>query len=169
MSAPTRSDLCPGRWEVVVAQSRASFTARDVLHRPVTGTLPLRSAAVDVGPDGSLLSVVAALELAGVDTGNVRRDRDLRGRRFFDVQEHPVLRFRGGPAVTTPDGWTLGGSLGLGSMTCPVAVDVVRTGPTSVRATTTLDRRELGLTAPRLLVGAQVTVQLEVELEAPPS
>ena len=168
MSAPTRDALHPGRWSTGPTTAVASFRARDVLHRPVTGTLPVRSATVEVGADGQPERVRAELELAGVDTGSARRDRDLRGKRFLDVERGDVLLFTAGPATATADGWTLPGELDLHGARCPVVLQVQRTGPSSVRATAQLDRRDLGIRVPRLMVGSVVVVTVDAELAPPP-
>lgn len=169
MTAATRNALHPGRWTTGPTGATASFRVRDVLHRPVTGTLPVLAAWVEVGPDGLPQRVRAELDLAGVDTGNARRDKDLRGRRFFDLDGagQTVLVFEGHDAKGTEDGWTLPGELVLRDARCPVVLQVERTGPRSVRATAQLDRRDLGLRAPRLLVGLVVALTVEAELAAP--
>lgn len=167
-SGPT---LRSGRWSVDTRTSRAMFRVRDVLHKPVTGSVPVLSGSVEVDDHGSPIAVLAELDLAGVDTGNARRDRDLRGRRFFDVESSPRLVFRGGPGTARPDGgWLLPGVLGLRGTTCPLELVVVPVpdGPASrVRATGTVDRRQLGLRAPRLLVGSMVSLTVDAYLLPP--
>ena len=164
MSTPTREALHPGRWTTGPTTATASFQARDVLHRTVTGTLPVRFAVVEVGPDGRPERVRAELELAGVDTGSKRRDHDLRGKRFFHVESGGVLLFTAASATATADGWTLPGELDLHGARCPVVLQVQRTGPSSVRATAKLDRQDLGIRVPRLIVGSFVMVTVDAEL-----
>ncbi len=170
MSAPARSELLrDGRWEVDPAGTRAAFRVRDVLHRPVTGTLEVTDGRVDV-VDGVPVRVEARLDLAGVDTGNARRDHDLRGRRFFDVDGSAVLAFSGGPARAVSGGWELPGTLVLRDVRCPVRL-AVEVDPhddgVQVRATATLDRRELGIRVPRVLVGSQVHLTITAVLRPP--
>jgi polyisoprenoid-binding protein YceI len=172
MSAPTRPGvLQPGRWAVTPTSSRAGFTARDVLRKPVVGTLDITSAYVEVDEHGIPVAVSAELDLASVDTGNDRRDTDLRGRRFFDVSGSPQLLFTGGPGVHRGDGWSVPGLLTLRGVSCPVQLAVTvrerADGGRSVRAEAVLDRRDLGITVPRLLVGATVQVTVEAELLPP--
>lgn len=166
--------LPAGTWVVDAAASSAQFRARDLLHRPVVGALPVLSASVHVSPDGTPSHVLADLDLAGVVTGSARRDRDLGGHRFFDVERSSLLRFTAGPA--RPDGdrrWLLPGELLLKGVHCPLEVVAelvdVADGRASVRATAALDRRAAGITVPRLLVGATVTITVEACLLAPGS
>lgn len=171
MTAPASTGLRAGRWSVQPATGRAAFAVRDVLRRTVRGTLPLTSACVEVDARGVPVTVRAELDLAGVSTGHPRRDRDLLGPPFFDVQASPRLAFTGGPAAPRADGrWRLPGTLVMKGAQCPVelAVEVAPQGRAHrVRATTTLDRRELGITVPALLVGRAVEVVVEVDLLPP--
>lgn len=164
--------LAAGTWAVDAPASSARFHARDVLRKPVVGTLPVRTASVQVSPQGSPLHVTAELDLGGVSTGNARRDRDLRGRRFFDVESDGVLRFTAGPArAQDPGHWLLDGQLELRGRRCLAEVAVqlldVVDGRARVRATASIDRRDAGITVPRLLVGRLVDVQVEAVLLAP--
>lgn len=164
--------LAAGLWRLDSAATRAEFRARDALRKQVLGTLPVLSGSVRVDDDGTPISAAAELDLTGVDTGNARRDKDLRGTRFFDVQASSTLVFRGGRA--RPDGpgrWLLPGTLTLKGVRCDVelVVELVTSSSaaTRVRATTTLDRRRLGILVPRALVGRQVDVGIDAELAAP--
>lgn len=159
-----------GRWTVDTTSARATFSARDLLHRPVSGTLDVTSGSVDVS-DGVPVRAEARLDLGSVDTGSARRDRDLRGPRFFDVAASPVLAFAGGPARSAPEGWHLPGVLTLRGTSCAlvltVEVDDAEDGP-RVRASTTLDRRDLGIHVPRLLVGTAVHLTVTALLRRVP-
>jgi polyisoprenoid-binding protein YceI len=164
--------VAAGTWTVDPTTTRAQFRARDVFRRPVVGTLPVRVGRVEVATDGTPVEVVAELDLAGVATGIGRRDRDLLGRSFFDVRSSPVLRFAGGPARLDGEGrWLLAGTLALRGVECQVelAVELVGRGDGAarVRATTSLDRRDVGIRVPRLLVGHDVGVVVEAELVPP--
>lgn len=155
-----------GTWTVDPIATRAEFRARDLLRKTVIGTLPVLSARVEVAEGG--VTVVAELDLSGVATGISKRDADLRGRRFFDVAQHPVLRVEASGPVPGPEGTSrLTGQLLLKGGSCSVEVDVRVShdeGPVRVRATTTLDRRDAGIQVPRLLVGTRVDVDVDAVL-----
>lgn len=158
--------VAAGTW--LLRTATAEFCARDLLRKPVRGTLPVRSGEMRVGADGRVTGATAELDLAGVSTGHPKRDRDLRGRRFFDVEVDPLLRFTGGPAQHEDGRWVLPGTLRLKGIECPVelAVELIAASAdvVSVRATTTLDRRDAGIRVPRLLVGPRVEVTVTAEL-----
>jgi len=164
--------LAAGTWTVDTASSTAQFRARDVLRKTVVGTLPVLSGSVQVSADGEPVQVAAELDLAGVETGNARRDRDLRGHRFFHVERGATLHATAGPA--RPDGegrWVLTGELVLHTVRCPVELTaelVSLAGDRAVvRATTSLDRRDVGIDVPQLLVGRRVDVVVDAVLRVP--
>lgn len=131
----------------------------------MTGSVPVLSGHVEVAADGTPTAVRAELDPGRVDTGHARRDRDLRGKRFFGPAPSPVLVFDAGPATRVgDDGWSVAGVLTLGGRSAAVAVDVEVLDGSHVRASTVLDRRDLGIRAPRLLVGRRVDVTVDASL-----
>ena len=164
--------LAAGTWTVDTASSTAQFRARDVLRKTVVGTLPVLSGSVQVTADGEPVQVAAELDLAGVETGNARRDRDLRGHRFFHVERGATLHLTAGPARCDGDGrWLLSGELVLHEVRCPVELTaelVSLAGDRAVvRATTSLDRRDVGIDVPQLMVGRRVDVVVDAILRSP--
>ncbi len=164
--------LPTGTWTVEPAETVAQFRARDVVRKTVVGSLAVLTGRVEVSPQGVPLHLAAELDLSSVETGNRKRDGDLRGPRFFDASRDPSLTVTAGPAEIGDDGrWHLSGELAMKGRSCPVdlTVDVVdlRDGRAEVRATAALDRRALGITVPRLLVGHAVLVDVHAVLRGP--
>lgn len=164
--------LATGTWVADASATRARFRARDVLRRTVVGSLPVWSAVVEVSADGVPLSVRAVLDLAGVATGSARRDTDLRGPRFFDVERDALLVVTADRARPAGPGlWRWSGTVAMRGASCPL--DIVTElagfagGCATVRAIATLDRRDVGITVPRLLVGRTVGIEVDAVLCAP--
>lgn len=168
---PTSDTLATGHWAIVPRNSTAGFAVRNFGLHTVHGIVPIRSATVvcESGrPGGRVTAVHAALDLAAIDTANARRDKDLRGSRLLDTDRYPELTFDCTDVRATADGWQLAGTLGAHGTSTAVTVDAVCTaGPVNglltVRATTVFDRRDLGITAPRVLVGHRVVVEVEAQ------
>ena len=159
-------------WSVDTDRSTAAFSVGNLGVRQVRGTVPVRSGTVTTDGDGRVLAVAAVLDAAGVDTANDRRDRDLRSPRLLDVDQAPTWSFAAGPAEQDGDGWRVSGVLTV-RRPCDVVLSVAPVVPLPdgglrVRATTRLDRRDAGVHAPRVLVGRQVEVELDVVLVAEP-
>ena len=166
-------------WAIVPHNSTAEFAVRNFGVRTVHGVIPITDATVVVNGDpfstdtdeqrsGGVPEVTAVrmtLNLAAIDTANSRRDKDLRARRLLDTEQHPVLAFDCTDVRTGPDGWQLNGTLSARGLSAPVTVHaVLSSGPVrdliTVRATTKFDRRALGVSAPRLMIGHEVVVDV---------
>lgn len=164
--------LAAGRWQLISSLTSVGFAVRNFGVRTVLGQFPVREAWFEVGADGRPVQVHATLDVAGVDTGNARRDLDLRQPRLLDAAAHPALTFHGGPAHPIgANRWDVPGRLhGHGTTTdLVINVESLRTAPDhiTVLASAQLDRRALGVRAPRLLIGHRVTVSIHAAFAVP--
>ena len=108
------------------------------------------------------------VSVAGIDTGNDRRDKDLRKRGFLDVQNHPVVRVAVTDVTPTSDGWAAEALVHARGRSAPVALTVQpaddgEEGPV-VRVTGRLDRAPLGIRAPTFIVGRFVDLDVTLAL-----
>ncbi|AGM07868.1 YceI family protein [Amycolatopsis keratiniphila] len=160
-----------GTWTVLADRTSATFTVRNFGFRVVHGSIPVELGSVRVSADG-VVAVEAALDLDKIDTGNAKRDADLRKPGLLAIDAHPVLTFAADRIEEGPDGWLVEGTLGARGESCPLTVTA--TGPADdgdgtwrVLAGAVFDRRAIGLRAPRFLIGREITIALDVVL-APP-
>ena len=164
--------VAAGTWAVSDSRTRLTFEVGH-LHRPVTGSMALAWGEVEVDASGAPVRARAEIDLGSVDTGNARRDADLRKPRFLDIDRHPVMRwsadrFTGGAGV----GWTAYGVLHVRGTSTPLAVSgTPEAGPDGegvrVRALAVLDRTSVGIRAPRVLVGRTVEIAIDAWLTPP--
>lgn len=122
------------------------------------------------------------IDASSIDTDNKKRDAHLRAADFFDVKKYPTIVFKS-TKVTKVKGKKakLHGKFTLHGVTRDVVLDVTITGEiTDSRgnhrvgavATTTIDRRDYGLTwsktleAGGLLVGNEIDITLDIEAVA---
>lgn len=157
-------------WQVDAARTSASFRVRNFGVREVRGTVPVLSGTVATDEAGRVVALRGVLDATGVDTAHARRDRDLRAPRLLAVEQTPTWAFVADGAEPDGDGWQVTGVLTV-RQPCPVVVRVspahaLPDGSVRLRATTSLDRRDAGVRAPRLLVGRRVEVELDVVLTA---
>jgi polyisoprenoid-binding protein YceI len=171
MTGVLQRPITAGRWEVLNSLSGAGFAVRNLGVKTVRGTVPIRAAWVEVDGQGRPVAVKAELDLTGIATGNARRDRDLAKPNLLDTARHPTLRFQGRPEADG-SGWTVTGRIDAHAASVDVAVDVTvldgrDPNRVPVRARTVFDRRELGIKAPRFLIGRRIEVSVDAVLQRP--
>jgi polyisoprenoid-binding protein YceI len=154
------TELSPGRW-VIAAGSTASFGVGN-FGRVVHGTVPILRGTLTVSGDGRLCAVHGELDLAAIDTGTAKRDLDLRKPRLLDLDAHPKMTFRADSIEATGIGWRVNGHLTARGRTAPITgevrIDQAGGGQPALTATARLDRRLLGIRAPRFLIGRSIDI-----------
>jgi polyisoprenoid-binding protein YceI len=166
----------PGDWTADLSRCTVTFVVPNFRSRTVTGQMPVTSASVTVGPDGQPVALRAELDASGIDTGNRRRDSDVRGPRFLGTGRWPAMGFEADDIRASSGGWTVAGTLTVRDTRCPLRLDVamVRAGESGsvswvdLTATGQLDRRSAGVTAaPAFMVGHMVSLSLTMRLCPP--
>ena len=123
-------------------------------------------------------AVIHDLDLDTITTGDQKRDDHLRSADFFEVETYPTMTFTTtGVQPTGQNSFRLVGDLTIKETTKEVTFDVEAAGPIPIEngqrvgfhATTTIDRRDFGITWGSELpggipaVGHQVQLVLDVE------
>ncbi len=178
-SAATASTVTA--WELDPAHSHAQFKVRHMMIANVKGefTKLTGSAKIDAA-DITQSSVEASIDVLSISTRDPQRDGHLKSPDFFDVDKYPVISFRSTKISRTADGGIEAtGDLTIHGVTKPVVFEV--DGPTpetkdpwgntriGVEATTTVDRKDFGLTwnsaleSGGVLVGDKVAITVDVE------
>ena len=168
-------------WDIDPAHSTIDFSVRHMMVSNVRGQFRKFTGSVDVDPaNPAAATVKATIEAASVDTGNEKRDEHLRGPDFFEVAKNPQITFVSKKIEAAGDKkWKLTGSLTMHGVTKDVVLDVE--GPigevkdpygntrTGARATTTINRKDFGISFAKtldgggLMVGEDIAVTLEIE------
>ena len=121
----------------------------------------------------------AVIQTGSIDTNVEARDKHLRSADFFDVETYPTITFKSTEVTdTTPTSAKLNGLLTIHGVEKPAVLDLQINGVAkdpwgnvraSFTATTTINRKDFGLTwnkaleTGQLLVGEEVVITLEVE------
>jgi polyisoprenoid-binding protein YceI len=184
---PALATAQPATWTIDPGHSAAQFTVRHMVIANVKGEFDGPVGTITFDPaDLKSLKVDVTIATKSVNTRNADRDKDLRSDLFFDVAKFPKMTFKSKRAEPTGAGkLKLIGDLTIKGVTKEVTLDVE--GPTQeikdiwgerrigATATTTIDRREFGLTYNRMLegggavVGDTVNVTIDVEFTRKPS
>jgi polyisoprenoid-binding protein YceI len=140
-----------------------------------TATFPAVVGAVTLSPaamDRIDLNVrIDARQLTASD--QLTTDR-LKGKNFFDVANHPTVSFKGKAlTMTSATAGTVAGDLTARGVTKPVTLAVTFTAPPAratgreaigLVGTTTINRRDFGMTAYSLIVGKRVAITIRTRL-----
>ncbi len=123
--------------------------------------------------DMSKNRVTATIEVGSVDTANADRDAHLQNDDFFDAPKYPEITFASTEWKQTGENtFKVTGDLTMLDITRPVTLDVELLGFGQGRgdtylsgwtATTTIDRRDWGITYGRPAVGDTVDIVLDVQ------
>jgi polyisoprenoid-binding protein YceI len=172
----------PATWNVDPAHSTVGFSVRHLMITNVRGAFNDFEAQVTGDPaQPAGATVTATIRAASVDTGNEKRDEHLRAADFLDVATHPTITFESTKIEPAGPGMAkVTGNLTLHGVTKEIVLEVV--GPTPVitdpwgnakagaTVTTTLSRKDFGITWNKAMDGGGLVVgdeiQVTIELEA---
>ena len=136
------------RWNVDRTRTTVEFEVEHLwgLHT-VRGRFRSFDGAYVVGPAGQEIELT--IDAASADTGISARDRHLRSADFFDIAEHPQVRFRSTRVTGLGNGRVhVSGELEAAGTTVPLAFDAsvrVIDGELELEATTTVDQGPFGM------------------------
>ncbi|MGA8034891.1 MAG: YceI family protein [Candidatus Acidiferrales bacterium] len=163
----------PERVIVVEKQnSKIEFHASATFAK-VTGVFQKWDASFKLGSDNLENSSLALqIEAASVHTGSGFKDKEVKGKNFFNVNEYPEIKFVSDGVLADPDPqkFTMTGNLTLRGITRPVTVAietaVAPNGAHKVNGTFTFNRRDFGMThnVPFNKVADIITVNIALEL-----
>ncbi|MEV6215390.1 YceI family protein [Nocardia sp. NPDC051833] len=155
-------------WVAAPRRCTARFRVGHFGRRTVHGTMPVLAGRLTVGPAGQPETVSGVVDLAAVDTGNARRDRDLRKPGLLDLDRHPRMNFVADDITGTDGEWRVAGVATVRGRDIPLVFTVTRFDLTAdtvaVSAEAVLDRRAIGVKAPEFLIGRWVTIEVHVVL-----
>jgi polyisoprenoid-binding protein YceI len=163
-------------WTIDSAHSAAQFGVRHMMVSTVRGHFNKMTGTVQW--DGQSLAgaeVDITIDAASIDTREARRDDHLRSADFFDVATYPTITFKSSKIEPAGAGkLKMTGTLTMRGVSKPVVFDIE--GPTPVikaqngmlragaTASTTVNRKDFGLTWSRMMDGGGVVVGDEVSI-----
>lgn len=140
-------ELAVGRWRLDPRRSKLEFRVRHFWGlMTVKGHFGSYEGRLDLSSDPA---IELTIDPASLDTGNHKRDQHLRSADFFDVENHPLVRFASDSV--DPDGDTLRvrGRLIARGQSIPLELDahVRQVGDrVEIEAATSASQRDLGMT-----------------------
>ena len=169
-------------WHIDPLHSSAQFSVRHMMISTVRGHFGGVKGAVTLDEKNPANDTVeATIDCSTINTGEPKRDSDLKGPEFFDVKKYPVMKFRSKRVETSgPDKLRVTGDLTINAITRQVVLDIE--GPTppvkdtqgrikvGVLATTKVSRKEFGILYNPVMetggvaVSDEVAIELDIEL-----
>lgn len=172
----------PTSWKIDPLHSSAQFSVRHMMISTVRGQFGgVKGTMLYDAKNPAASSVEVTIDCSTINTGEAKRDSDLKGPEFFDIQRYPVMKFKSKSVTSVgPGRLKVAGDLTINAIVRPVTLDVE--GPTSpiidtqqrekigVSATTKISRKEFGILYNPVMetggvaVSDEVSIILEVEL-----
>jgi polyisoprenoid-binding protein YceI len=163
-------------WRIDTLHSSAQFSVRHMMISTVRGQFGGVKGAVMYDSRAPTLSTVeATIDCTTINTGEAKRDADLKGSEFFDVSRYPVMKFKSkNVALAGPGKLKITGDLTINAITRPVVLDV--DGPTApirdtqgrekigINGMTRISRKEFGILYNPVMETGGVTVSDEVSI-----
>ncbi|WDF32865.1 YceI family protein [Arthrobacter agilis] len=180
MTVPT--GLTSGTWSFDPAHSEVGFSVRHAGISKVRGSFKDVDASLAVGSSLEDSAITVTIMTASFTSGDENRDGHVKGADFFDVEQFPEMTFVSTSHSGSGESYSITGDLTIRGITHSVvleaefngvAVDPFGTTRAGVTASTTISRKEFGLTwnaaleAGGVLVGDKVTISIEAEFVAP--
>jgi polyisoprenoid-binding protein YceI len=171
-------------WQIDTAHTEVEFSVRHLMISNVKGRFGQVTGSVHYDPAAPQdFALEVSIPIASIDTREAKRDAHLRSADFFDAEHHPAMTFRGRRVEgAVSDAFRLSGDLTIRGTTRDVVLDVALEGQgddpwgnerMGFSATTTIDRRDFGLTwnaaleTGGVMVGEQVKISINTELMRP--
>jgi polyisoprenoid-binding protein YceI len=166
MNAPeTATDAAPalpvGRYRIDPTRTTVQLHTRHLLGLgAVTGTVALREADLSVGAQ---MRVHAVVDAASFETGNHKRDAEVRSAKYLDVSTYPDITFDAQQLRQRDGQWVATGTLTAHGTAAPADLrldDLHRTdaGELVLRASTTINRYAHQVTAGKGLAARRLTI-----------
>lgn len=180
IQTPASEQRTTSTWEADPAHSSVEFSVRHMMISTVTGRFKSFRTSIDLDEASVGNSrVLAEIDGASVDTGIADRDNHLRSADFFDVVNHPTIRFRStGIEPADDESGKIQGELTIRGVTRPVTLEASFLGEVrdpwgnrrrGFTAQATLNRKDFGvnwnqvLDTGGVLVGDKIKVTLNIE------
>lgn len=166
----------PGAWHIDPLHSLAEFSVRHMMISTVRGQFGGVKGNIVFDPRNPAASTVdATIDCTTVNTGEPKRDADLRSAEFFDIRHYPTMKFKSTHVEIAGAGKLLvTGNLTINAVTRPVVLNV--DGPNGpikdtngreklgLNATTKVSRKEFGILYNPIMETGGVAVSDEVQI-----
>lgn len=170
----TRPDVESGVWTLDENHTKIGFVAKHLMVTKVRGHFESYEETVEVADDLAESKIEVTLDAASLTTGADDRDGHLRSNDFFDVENHPTMKFVSTEISRDGDDWKITGDLTIRGTTRPVTLDVTYEGSAvdpwgnthvGFSASADINREDWGLTWNAALEGGGWLVSKDIAID----
>lgn len=157
-------------WEVDASQSKVNFSVTHMMVNTVTGSFGTFTGNLNTDTEGTPTSITGEVSIGSVNTHKPKRDAHLLNDDFFSADKFPKATFESASIVATADGYAATGNLTIRDVTKEVVFNLSAlttdesTGQVSTVATTTINRKEFGVSWHKIMDNGGVSVSDEVKI-----
>jgi polyisoprenoid-binding protein YceI len=163
-------------WRIDPLHSSAQFSVKHMMISTVRGQFGGVKGNVVYDPKNPAAATVeATIDCSTVNTGEPKRDADLKGAEFFDVKKYPVMTFKSKHVEVAGEGkLRVTGDLTINALTREVILDLEGPSPQvkdaqgrvkiGVSGETRISRKEFGILYNPVLESGGVVVSDEVKI-----
>tara|TARA_R110002167_G_scaffold65757_21_gene186057 strand:+ start:341 stop:901 length:561 start_codon:yes stop_codon:yes gene_type:complete len=162
-------------WKADNAHSGVNFAISHLLISEVTGNFTEFNIEATADDAFSNPSFTVSIPTTSINTGNIRRDDDLRSDRFFDVAKHPTMSFKTTSIEKTGEKtFKLIGDLTMHGVTKSVTLEGKLIGiitdqrskklKAGLKLTGTLARKDFGVGGDMAPIGDDVDMTINLEM-----
>lgn len=164
-------------WEIDDTHTAAKFKIRHLMVSNVYGQITGAKGNLEMDDkDPSKTKGSITLDVATINTNNEKRDAHLKGEDFFEVSKFPTMTYQITKVSKVKNGkYKMEGDLTVKGITKPVTLKEVEITPTvkdpwggtrrGLAGTTTINRKDFGLTWNKAMDGGGVVIGDTVEVE----
>jgi polyisoprenoid-binding protein YceI len=163
-------------WKIDPLHSSAQFSVRHMMISTVRGQFGGVKGNIVYDPKNPTAATVeATIDCSTVNTGEAKRDADLKSAEFFDVKKYPVMTFKSKRVEVAGEGTLkMTGDLTINAITREVVLNLE--GPTEpikdtqgrtkigINGETKISRKEFGILYNPILESGGVAVSDEVKI-----
>jgi polyisoprenoid-binding protein YceI len=171
-------------WKLDPAHCDVEFGIKHMGLSTVKGTIPVASGTIVLSPGKDIpQSIDTTLNMAGIDTQNADRDKDLASDHWFDATKYPTITFKSTKiSGSDPANFFIDGDLTMHGVTKPIELQAHLEGKgvggrgekrVAYSATTIVHRRDFAIVDARtnalgaLIVGDDAAISLQIEAVEP--
>lgn len=166
--------LTTGTWNLDASHSEIGFSVRHAGISKVRGSFTEFDATLTTGETLADSSVEATVQIASVNTKDANRDGHLKSEDFFNAEQFPTMTFKSTSVKGDTGDFVLVGDLTIRGVSKEVefaaelggeAVDAFGATRVGFFASTTISRKEFGITWNAALEAGGVLVSDKVKIE----